>query len=68
MHNIVIFSRDASADTHAVFCNKKNLARMLAICCSKMRASQLGGTGGQVDTKRDTVWIKIATFSATPVD
>ena len=31
-------------------------------------STQLGGTGGQVDTKRDTVRIKIATFLATQVD
>ena len=30
--------------------------------------SQLGGTGAEVETKRDTVRIKIATFSAIPVD
>ena len=29
---------------------------------------QLGDTGAQVETKRDTVRIKIAAFSAIPVD
>ena len=43
--------------------------RNVQIRCSVVfETLQLGGTGGQVDTKRDMVRIKIATFSATPVD